>query len=259
LYSTPTTKATDTTCVDMADRRNLRDKAKSAGKSVAGTLKQGAQTLKDKATAIAKDDETGITISEVQGQYLVIDSDGSAIGPYDDKMKAAAKARQLKQEKQSTSERRESRSEGMEETNDSSDQSTGKVQRAATRFSSGVNKAVSTAASKASNVDPVDEPMGANKESTPQLDDLFGGSMDGDGPSLDMFEGGGKSPTLPFADDGGDNPQLPFGNNGEADMGMLPFGGSEGEPSMPAFGGEGEIGDLPFGDGEDTDEPELRF
>jgi len=243
----------------MADRQRLRDKAKSAGKSVAGTLKQGAQNLKDKATAIAQDEETGITISEVQGQYLVIDSDGSAIGPYDDKMKAASKARQLKQEKQTTSETPASSSEGMEDQDGGSDQSTGKVQRAATRFSSGVNRAVSSAASKASNVDPVDEPMGANKESTPQLDDLFGGSMDGDGPSLDMFESGGESPRLPFADEGGDNPQLPFGNGGEADMGMLPFGGSEGEPSMPAFGGEGEIGDLPFGDSENEGEPELRF
>jgi len=228
----------------MADRRNLKDRAKSAGKSVAGTLKQGAQALKDKARTIAKDDDTGIEISEVQGQYLVIDSDGSAIGPYDDKMKAASKARQLKQENQQATQDAQAGSARME---DETGQDQARVQKAATRFSQGVNRVASTAGQKAKqaseSVDTSEE-----RDSGPQVD-LFGGMDNGDSPSLDDVLG-----------QSGDTPELQFGMGENTDGPSLPgFGMDNGENlQMPSMMGEGpEMGQLPFGnesdDGNSTD------
>jgi len=236
----------------MADRRNLKDRATSAGKSVAGTLKQGVQKLKRKAQTIAKDDETGIEISEVQGQYLVIDSDGSAIGPYDDKMKAASKARELKQEKQQATQGAQSGSARMD---DETGQDQGRVQKAATRFSQGVNKRLGVtqgedtgesrgvkerfddfATSFAQGVNDTGSDTDDDESTSPTLPMMGGGERDGD-----------EQPTLAFMgdpDNDGDPELAFFGDvDGDGETDMTLFEPNQGqEPTFPGFGDDGGDG-----------------
>jgi hypothetical protein len=250
----------------MVDRQNLKNKANSAGKSVAGTLGEAGSKLKSKAKgAIAKDPETGIAISEVGDKYVVIDGDGNSVGAYDSKRNAAAKARELKRES------------GTSEVAGQDAESTSRGQQAATKFSSTVNKAAKTAGKKVSELgQKAAESVDAPDEEGDGADMSFlGGGGDG-GPMLPGMEGdGGDAPTLPSGfggesdapsmpafggqEDDGDGPTVPsMGMGGEP---QSPFGGGMGEPSMPMFGGEGEP-DMPFMsqmEDEDSDDDQPRF
>lgn len=218
----------------MVSRQSLKDKAVSAGKSVAGTLSGGVSELKRRAKTVARDDESGIEISEVQGQYLVIDADGDAVGPYDTRKEAAAKAREMKRD-QGTSE-----VAGQTQAT----QTTSTSQQLATRFSQGVNSKARAAAEKAADAgenlaEPTEEPAGGGPS-------LFGptDSDDESGPQLPMMTeyGGG------FADDGdggGDDTQP--GVAAAFDLGPGPDAAKD---NQPGFG---------FFEGSDDAEPTIPF
>lgn len=224
-------------------RRELREKAKQAGKSAAGTVKEGAQRLKEKARTVARDEKTGIEISEVRGQYLVVDGDGNAYGPYDDKKQAAGKARELRREQQGTQarERRSERS-GRETT-----QPQGREGRASSEVS---QRAQQTTSEPSTDNDrgfsfPM---MGGGPESGPELQ--FMGDVDNDGdPELAFFgdvdNDGDRDVTL-FEPNEGQEPTLPG------------FDVGDGEPEMPTMFGGGEGGDGPqipgFGFEDDSDD-----
>jgi hypothetical protein len=222
----------------MVDRENLKNKAKAAGKSVAGTLGEKAQQLKSKAKTLAKDPDTGIEISEVNGQYLVIDGDGNATGPFDNRRNAAAKAREMK---------REMEAEG------------GK----AAKFSQKVNETASSAKDK---LQSAGEKVDTDGESggSPSL---FGGmDGDGDGPTLPGMEGpdgDGGGPTLPGMASESGEPSLPFMQDSDSGEGIsMPFmtGESDGDqPSLPFMEDQtDEDAELPFmTDSDSDDEPQF--
>jgi hypothetical protein len=216
----------------MVDRENLKNKAKAAGKSVAGTLGEKAQQLKSKAKTLAKDPDTGIEISEVNGQYLVIDGDGNATGPFDKRRNAAAKAREMK---------REMESEG------------GK----AAKFSQKVNETAGKAKDK---LQSAGESIDTDGESggSPTLPGMQGN--DG-GPSLPGMEGDGGGPTLPGMESESGEPSLPFMQESDSDGPSMPFmGESESDqPSLPFMEDETDEGaELPFMTDSDSDD-EPRF
>jgi len=208
---------------------------------------------------------TKIGITEARGQFIVVDEDGNQYGTYDDRKKAAAKAREVKREME----------DGEEET-----QSSGSgFQDKASRFASAVNrtaqKAGSKAKSAAQSVDTGESDSssggmsggmnmlggGSDGDSSPSMPSLMG---DTDGGEMNLgFGGSGDSPDLPFGgesnqevdigflqgeSEGGD-PSIPSMMDGDADVGELPFGESGGDPTVPGFGMEEN----------DENEPELRF
>jgi hypothetical protein len=206
----------------MVDRQNLTDKAKSVGKSVAGTLGEKAQQLKQKAETLAKDPETGIEISEVNGQYLVIDGDGNATGPYDNRRNAAAKAREMKREMDKS----------------------GK----AAKFSQKVNETASSAKDK---LQSAGESIDTDGESggSPTLPGME--ADDGGGPTLPGMESESGEPSLPFMqEESGDGPSMPFmtGEN-DGEQPSLPFMEDQTDEDGP---------ELPFMTDSDSDE-EPRF
>lgn len=205
----------------MVDRQNLTDKAKSVGKSVAGTLGEKAQQLKSKAKTLAKDPDTGIEISEVNGQYLVIDGDGNATGPFDNRRNAAAKAREMK---------REMEAEG------------GK----AAKFSQKVNETASSAKDK---LQKAGESIDTDGESggSPTLPGMEG---EGGGPTLPGMESESGEPSLPFMqEESGDGPSMPFmAGESDGDQPSLPFMEDQTD----------EDAELPFMTDSDSDE-EPRF
>jgi len=210
----------------MVDRQNLTDKAKSVGKSVAGTLGEKAQQLKQKAETLAKDPDTGIEISEVNGQYLVIDGDGNATGPFDNRRNAAAKAREMKRE--------------MEEES----QGGGK----AAKFSQKVNETASSAKDK---LQSAGESIDTDGESggSPTLPGME--ADDGGGPTLPGMESESGEPSLPFMqEESGDGPSMPFmtGEN-DGEQPSLPFMEDQTDEDGP---------ELPFMTDSDSDE-EPRF
>jgi len=192
-------------------------------------------------------------ISQVRGQFIILSDDGEQFGPYDDKQQAAAKYRELQREENG----------GMQ------DQSQSKAQRAATRFSSGVNTAARKAGQAGRKIaDKAEQAAEQPEEDTERTESsgpsLPGGSMGGgmssDGPGLEMFGGAGEA-ELPFMQesetDQKGGPSLDFlGGDAEAPM----FGGSQDNPEMPQIMGDGpEIGQLPFGGMENSDEKEDGF
>jgi hypothetical protein len=207
---------------------------------------------------------TKIGITEARGQFIVVDDDGNQYGTYDDRKKAAAKAREVKRE--------------MEDTEESQPSGSG-FQDKASRFASAVNRTAQKAGNKAkSAAQSVD--TGESDSSSGGMSggmSMLGGDSDGDSspsmPSLmgdtesgEMglgFGGGGDSPDLPFggesgqevdigfleADSEGGDPSIPSMMDGDADVGELPFGESGDDPMVPGFGMEEN----------DANEPELRF
>jgi hypothetical protein len=209
----------------MVDRQNLTDKAKSVGKSVAGTLGEKAQQLKQKAETLAKDPDTGIEISEVNGQYLVIDGDGNATGPFDNRRNAAAKAREMKRE--------------MED----EDETDGK----AAEFSQKVNETAGKAKDK---LQSAGESIDTDGESggSPTLPGME--ADDGGGPTLPGMESESGEPSLPFMqEESGDGPSMPFMEENDGEQPSLPFMEDQTDEDGP---------ELPFMTDSDSDE-EPRF
>lgn len=213
-------------------RDKLRSKATSVGKSVAGTFQSGAakatSDVKSAASATGKkakqagkkakrkasSSEDKATISQTGDQWIVIKADGSSIGPYDERFKAASKARELNRE-------------------EDTQEATGRFQQFASSFAMGVNDTVDSVAGESD----ADADDGGGSD---MMEALMGGGMDsddGDGPTLPGFGGGEAEdndggPMLPGFDGGqqdGDAPQLPgFGDMDGQDGGA--------GPALPGFG-----------------------
>lgn len=200
------------------------------------------------------------SVSQVGDRYLVIEDDGTNHGPYDERMQAAAKYRELMRENGNGN------GSGHE-------QSGGRLQQAATRFSSGVNRAVQkagdagrglaekadAAAAEAAEGQFEETEREKRQDTGPSLDFLGGGTGGGgqDGEMQLPFGGGETGPDdvqLPFAEGGGgDDPDLSFLGGGGAEPKMPQFGpdgdGAGDGPQMPDFMGQGpDTTSLPFGD-----------
>lgn len=222
----------------MVDREKLKDKAKAAGKSVAGTLGEKAQQLKSKAKTLAKDPGTGIEISEVNGQYLVIDGDGNATGPFDNRRNAAAKAREMKRQ-----------AEGQQDS-----------QGKAAKFSNKVNKTAGKAKDKLQSAgESIDSGESGGSPSLPGMEGDSGGPML---PSMES-DGDGQGPTLPGMESEGDEPSLPFMQEESGEGPSMPFmaGESDGDkPSLPFMEDQTDgNADLPFMTEQDQDNEKNGF
>lgn len=220
----------------MVDRQNLTDKAKSVGKSVAGTLGEKAQQLKSKAKTLAKDPETGIEISEVNGQYLVIDGDGNATGPFENRRNAAAKAREMKREMEEESQGGGKAAKFSQKVNETAGKAKDKLQSA--------GESIDTDDSGGSGMSLGGMGGGMGENGGPSLPAMDADDSDESEPSMSFLgdPDGDGDPEFAFATDfdgDGDQEQGIFETNADADSGpSLPdFGGGGGEgPSLPGFG-----------------------
>lgn len=253
----------------MADRRSLKKKAVETGKSVAGTLGEGARKIKDDAkSAVSKGDET-YRVTQVQDKWVVVDSEGDVEGAFDDRENAEMLKRELQ-----GGEEREMEPDEPDDVAEVEDDEPGKFQQFATGFANKVNSGLSKAAESVEA--PDDEDMGEDRgpslafmgdasgedRGTPMLPGMMGGQPEGEdeeqaqGPMLPGMMGGeteenGQAPSMPFMGGGmggeTDQPQLPFmGPQGESDdteqqqgpqMNFL-GGGMGNGPSAPWMGAE---------------------
>lgn len=218
--------------------KRLRDKAKQAGKSLAGTLGEGAKRAKRKAKQLAKDPETGIELSQIGDKYIVIDGDGDTHGPFDERMKAAAKARELKREAEGAGDGANGQS---------------RAQAVATKFATKVNEAARAAGEKGRDF----AEQAAEQPDEPRQRERQGERQQPQGPSLGFLEGGQgemDSSTLPFESGGGqgDGPSLDFLGGGMEQPQMPQFGppadDGEREAQLPMMGEGPDMGQLPFGE-----------
>jgi len=237
----------------MVDRQQLRETAKSAGSSIAGTFKSGAQKAKEAGKNVAKNTKKGagqikeditgsadqgeidLLFDQERGKYILIGPSNETLGTFDDEMQAKAAAREAKRELDTS-------------------ESTGGFQAKAQRFAQGVNSSLSSAGEAL-------ESDGTEADETPE--------SESSGPTLPMMEqtaqDGDNGPEMPFMSGGGDaeneqGPTLPgFGaSEGDGDAPMLSgFGGSgsDGEPQLPMFGGgDGDGPSMPMFDGPEDGE-----
>jgi len=229
----------------MVDRKELREKAKSIGSSVAGTFKSAGQKAKAGASSVAEttkqgasnikndlsggDSTVGIAVKyDRQADEYVVFADGKPFTTYDSRDKATQAARAAIRDRQRSL-------NDTAEAAETSDEA-GRFQQFATSFAEGVNQTVSGA---------------MDGEESEAAESAESGDERGDGPTLPMMGGAtgsdDNSPQMPFmngdgdADNDGQGPTLPgFGSTGESsgDAPMLPGFDSEsdGEPMLPGFG-----------------------
>jgi len=218
----------------MVDRQELRETAKSAGESIAGTFKragkkaadagkeaakttkQGAKNIKQDITGAGDQGEVDVIYSPEAETYYVLGPDNDTLGQYDDEMKAKAAARELKRE--------------IADSEDAKSGFKDKATSAAQRLGESLSGA-------AQSLDDAD--LGGDGDGN----GLGGGGMmadSGGDPQLPGGEmGGGGSPNVPMT--GGDGPAstLPGGmGNGAAEPGV-PFLAGDDEPASTLPGGMG--------------------
>lgn len=211
----------------MVDRQQLRNTAKSAGESIAGTFKKGAKAAKSAAKTTKKgaknikDDVTGgadrgeidLLYDQEREKYILVGPDNQAIGQYDDEMKAKAAARQAKRELQDTE---ETQSQSV----------TQKFKAAATNAAEGFDPSTPETESDSSPNIPM---MGQTDQSGgPQVPMMFTDSGDSK-----------EGPSLPFMNDRDtDGPEMPFMNDDTSpDLAFLDGGEGNG-PTVPGFSGQ---------------------
>jgi len=263
----------------MVDRQELRETAKSAGESIAGTFKragkkaadagkeaakttkQGAKNIKQDITGAGDQGEVDVIYSPEAETYYVLGPDNDTLGQYDDEMKAKAAARELKRE-----------------IADSEDAKSGFKDKA-TSAAQRLGESLSGAAQSLDDADLGGDGDGnglggggmmADSGGDPQLP---GGEMGGGGsPNVPMTGGDEPAPTLPggmgngaaepgvpflAGDDDGAGPMVPdFAPSGGSDEmpqlpGMSQAGGQNGEDVMlPGFGGMASDDDSDDGQGQ---------